>query len=215
MTQPPGDHPALLVDFGGVLTESVLGSFERSCLAHGVDPGGFIAEVFSAEHAEDSPFALIELGRISIPEFLDRISPLLSRHADAEVDGAAWFREVQQTTQRVDLQMVQAVQALTDRGVQTALVSNSWGPSDGYPWDRLPRFSEVVVSSEVGIRKPDSAIYELAAEKLGRAPADCVFVDDVEVNLVAARHLGMATVLHARAEDTLAQLSRIYGRIYG
>jgi len=89
------------------------------------------------------------------------------------------------------------------------------GPSDGYPWDRLPQFSEFVVSAEVGIRKPASAIYELAAEKLGRAPADCVFVDDVEVNLVPARDLRMATVLHARAEDTLARLSRIYGRIYG
>ncbi|TAM64482.1 HAD family phosphatase [Mycobacterium sp.] len=211
MIQRAGDHPALLIDFGGVLTESVMGSFERSCRAHRVDPGGFIAEVFSPEHTEDSPFALIELGLISIPEFLDQISPVLSKHAAAEVNGAAWFREVQKTTQRVDLEMIQAVQALADRGVQTALVSNSWGPSDGYPWDRLPQFSEVVVSAEVGIRKPTSAIYELAAEKLGRTPADCVFVDDVEVNLVPARALGMATVLHTRTDDSLAQLSRIYG----
>ena len=209
-----GDVPALLVDFGGVLTESVLASFERSCRTHGVDPAGFIAEVFSPDHAEDSPFALIELGRISIPEFLDRITPILSRHAvgnAGEVNGAAWFRGVQQTTQNVDLQMVRAVQSLTDRGVQTALVSNSWGTSDGYPWGRLPQFSEVVVSSEVGIRKPDTAIYELAAAKLGRAPDDCVFVDDVEINLFPARALGMGAILHKRPLDTLAQLRRIYG----
>jgi putative hydrolase of the HAD superfamily len=214
MTERAGAPPALLVDFGGVLTESVLGSFERSCRTHGVHPAGFIAEVFSPDHAEDSPFALIELGQISMPEFLDRITPILSRHAAGktdDVDGAAWFRGVQQTTQRVDPQMVQAVQALTNRGVQTALVSNSWGPSDGYPWDRLPQFSEVVVSSEVGIRKPDTAIYELAAEKLGRAQADCVFVDDVEINLVPARALGMGTILHVRPHDTLAELRRIYG----
>lgn len=211
MTPRASDPPALLTDFGGVLTESVLGSFERSCRAHGVDPGGFIAEVFSPDHAEDSPFALIELGRISIPEFLERITSVLSRHARGRVDGAAWFRGVRQTTQQVDPEMVRAVQVLTDRGVQTALVSNSWGPRDGYPWDRLPRFSEVVVSAEVGIRKPDSAIYALAAEKLGRAPADCVFVDDVEINLVPARALGMDTILHDRSRDTLAQLRRIYG----
>ncbi|MGB9308449.1 MAG: HAD family phosphatase [Mycobacterium sp.] len=214
MTECAGDVPALLIDFGGVLTESVLGSFERSCRTHGVDSAGFIAEVFSPDHAEDSPFALIELSQISIPEFLDRITPILSRHTAGkagEVDGAAWFRGVQQTTQKVDRQMVQAVQALTDRGVQTALVSNSWGPSDGYPWNRLPHFSEVVVSSEVGIRKPDTAIYELAAEKLGRVPGDCVFVDDVEINLIPARALGMGTILHERPHDTLAQLRRIYG----
>lgn len=211
MTAPASDLPALLIDFGGVLTESVLGSFERSCRSYGVDPAGFIAEVFSPDHAEDSPFALIELGQISIPEFLDRITPILTRHAAGDVDGAAWFRGVQQTTQQVDLQMVQAVQVLIDRGVLTALVSNSWGPSAGYPWDRLPRFSEVVVSSEVGIRKPDSAIYELAAEKLGRAPAECVFVDDVEINLVPARTLGMGTILHERTQDTVSELRRIYG----
>ena len=211
MSQRTGDPPALLIDFGGVLTESVLGSFERGCTAHGVDPGGFIAEVFAPEHAEDSPFALIELGQLSIPEFLDRVGPVLSRYADREIDGRAWFREVQQTTRQVDRQMVEAVQALVDRGVQTALVSNSWGPSDGYPWDRLPTFAEVVVSAEVGIRKPDSAIYQLAADKLGRAPAECVFVDDLEINLVPARTLGMATILHERPLDTIAQLNRIYG----
>jgi len=193
-----------MIDFGGVLTESILGGFERGCRACGVDPRGFIAEVFSPDHAEDSPFALIELGQISIPEFVERITPVLSRHAAGAVNGSVWFREVQQMTRRIDLEMMRAVQALTDRGVQTALVSNSWGPTDGYPLDRLPRFSEVVVSAEVGIRKPDSAIYLLAVEKLGRAPADCVFIDDVEINLVPARALGLGTVLHERPHDTLA-----------
>jgi putative hydrolase of the HAD superfamily len=202
--------PALLIDFGGVLTGSVLASFRRGCETHGVDPAGFIAEVFSPAHPEDSPFALIELGHISIPEFLQRITPILSRHAANEVDGADWFKDVQQTTRQINLQMVRAVQALADRGIQTALVSNSWGPREGYPWDRLPRFSEVVVSAEVGIRKPDSAIYELAANKLGRAPADCVFVDDLEINLVPARALGMSTVLHEDAHDTIAQLDQVY-----
>jgi putative hydrolase of the HAD superfamily len=199
-----GDAPALLIDFGGVLTESILGGFERGCRACGVDPRGFIAEVFSPDHAEDSPFALIELGQISIPEFVERITPVLSRHAAGAVNGSVWFREVQQMTRRIDLEMMRAVQALTDRGVRTALVSNSWGPTDGYPWDHLPRFSEVVVSAEVGIRKPDSAIYLLAVEKLGRAPADCVFIDDVEINLVPARALGLGTVLYERPHDTLA-----------
>ncbi|MEB3071490.1 HAD family hydrolase [[Mycobacterium] vasticus] len=208
MTNTP---PALLIDFGGVITESVLGSFERTCRTHGVNPDGFIAEVFAADHAEDSPFALLELGRISIPEFIDQVTPVLSRHAEGEVDGAAWLREVNQTTQQVDLQMAQAVQSLTDRGIQTALVSNSWGPSDNYPWDRMPEFTEVLVSAEVGIRKPDPEIYLLAASKLGRPPGECVFIGDVEVNLIPARQLGMEAVLHTQRAETLARLQQIYG----
>ncbi|MDT5170323.1 MAG: putative hydrolase of the superfamily [Mycobacterium sp.] len=211
MTDGVPEPPALLIDFGGVLTESVLGAFERACRAHGVDPGGFVGEVFSPDHAHDSPFALIELGQISIAEFIDRVTPVLSRHAANKVDGTAWFREVQQTTQRIDLQMVQAVQALTDRGVQTALVSNSWGTRETYPWDRMPAFSAVLVSAEVGIRKPESGIYVLAAEKLGRAPTECVFVDDVEINLVPARNLSMGAILHERRDDTLEKLRQIYG----
>ncbi|AEF37808.1 hydrolase [Mycolicibacter sinensis] len=203
--------PALLIDFGGVLTESVLGAFERACLTHGVDPRGFIAEAFASDHAEDSPFALIELGRISIPEFVEQVSPVLSRHASATVDGAAWYDEVQRTTQRVDALMVKAVQELVDLGIQTALVSNSWGPRDTYPWDRMPRVGEIIVSAEVGIRKPDPAIYLLAADKLGRPTDECIFVDDVEVNLVPARNLGMQTLLHTDRESTLTSLRRVYG----
>jgi putative hydrolase of the HAD superfamily len=64
--------------------------------------------------------------------------------------------------------MVEAVATLSSNGIQTALVSNSWGPVDGYPWAHLPTFTQVVVSSEVGIRKPDPAVYRLAADRLQR-----------------------------------------------
>ncbi|QLL09808.1 HAD family hydrolase [Mycobacterium vicinigordonae] len=211
MHSDPHRAPALLIDFGGVLTESVLGAFERSCVAHGVEPAAFLAEAFSADHLADSPFALVELGQISIREFVDRVTPVLRRHSSIDVDGAAWLRDVQQSTQPIDPRMVQEVGALMDHGVQTALVSNSWGPRETYPWDRLPPFSEVVVSAEVGIRKPDPAIYLLAAAKLGRAPAECVFVDDLEINLIPARRLGMTAIHHEHSANTVTALRRIYG----
>jgi putative hydrolase of the HAD superfamily len=203
--------PALLIDFGGVITESVVGAFERACIAHGVDPRAFVAEAFAAEHASDSPFAMVELGLVSVPEFVERIGPVLTRHASQRVDADAWFSEVQQTTQRVDGAMVDALQALYDRGVRTVLLSNSWGPRDTYPWHLLPDFSDVVVSGEVGIRKPDPGIYRLACEKAGRDADECLFVDDVEVNLVPARQLGMSTILHSDRDTTLAELQRVFG----
>lgn len=203
--------PALLIDFGGVITESVVGAFERACAAHGVDPRGFVAEAFSADHASDSPFALVELGRISVAEFVDQIGPVLTRHAAQPVDAEVWFSEVQQTTHRVDPKMTEALQSLYDRGVQTVLVSNSWGPRDTYPWHLLPDFSDIVVSGEIGIRKPDPEIYRLACEKVNRDPAECIFLDDVEVNLVPARKLRMSTILHTDRATTLAELHRIYG----
>ena len=57
-----------------------------------------------------------------------------------------------------------------------------------------------MISGEIGIRKPAPEIYALAAERLGRAPERCVFVDDLAGNLKPARAIGMATVLHRDAE---------------
>ena len=85
-------------------------------------------------------------------------------------------------------------------GLRTGLVSNSWG-EEGYDRTRFDElFDAVVISGEIGIRKPAPEIYALAAERLGRAPERCVFVDDLAGNLKPARAIGMATVLHRDAE---------------
>jgi putative hydrolase of the HAD superfamily len=185
-------------------------AFTEACASLGVNGGPFIAEAFSSQHAEDSPFALFELGHIDTNEFIERIQTVLGKHSAGEVDAHEWYAQVQQTTRRLDVKMVEAVATLSSNGTQTALVSNSWGPVDGYPWARLPTFTQVVVSSEVGIRKPDPAIYRLAADRLQRKVADCVFID-VEVNLAPARLMGMHAILHDKTPDTLTQLNKIYG----
>ena len=86
--------------------------------------------------------------------------------------------------------------------------SNSVGIGSVYDRDGLAEvFDDWVISSEVGLRKPLPEIYELAAERLGLAPSDCVYVDDLPPNLKPARALGMATVLHrGDAAATLAEI---------
>ena len=62
----------------------------------------------------------------------------------------------------------------------------------------------------MGLRKPDPAIYALAAERLALEPAECVYVDDLPGNLKPARALGMATVVHrGDAAATLAEVSEL------
>ena len=200
--------PALLIDYGGVLTESVYEHFGTACSELGVEPAPFIAECFGGD--PDSPFALLELGSIGHDEFCDRITPLLARHASGPVRGEDWMARVQTITWDVDEAMVNTVAQLIDRGVPTVLVSNSWGSVDTYPWDLLPTFTDTLVSSVVGLRKPDPRMYELAAQRAGRSPDDCVFVDDVESNLSPARALGMHTIHHASPVDTISELGRIY-----
>ncbi|MCU0274929.1 MAG: HAD-IA family hydrolase, partial [Acidimicrobiales bacterium] len=63
----------------------------------------------------------------------------------------------------------------------------------------LTRFEAVVTSGEVGLVKPEPAIYLLLCERHGFAPADAVFVDDSAANVAAAAALGFDAFLFTGA----------------
>lgn len=107
--------------------------------------------------------------------------------------------------------MFTAVEAARAAGLKTGLCSNSWGESL-YPRSRLTgAFDVVVISGEVGLRKPDPAIFRLTAERLGVVPSRCVFVDDHPGHLQVAAEEGMKTVLHTSPPDTITQLESLLG----
>jgi epoxide hydrolase-like predicted phosphatase len=180
---------ALLIDWGGVLTTSMLDAFDAFQRREGPD----VRRAFR-EHPE----ALIELecGRIGIPEFERRMGALLG--VPAEGLARRLTGEL-----RPDAEMRAAVAAFRAQGIRTALVSNSWRADD---YDVGELFDAIVLSGELGIRKPDSAIYLLAAERVAVAPERCVFVDDLGGNLKPAKALGMTTIRHVEASATIAQL---------
>jgi putative hydrolase of the HAD superfamily len=62
-----------------------------------------------------------------------------------------------------------------------------------------------------GMRRPAPVIYELGAQRIGLSTGDCVFVDDLPFNLAPAAELGMATIHHTEAEQTVAQLESLLG----
>lgn len=96
-------------------------------------------------------------------------------------------------------------------GVRTALLSNAWGDEysrDG--WDEL--FDVVVVSGDVGMRKPEARIYRHTAAELALEPSECVFVDDLRVNVLGAVHVGFVGVHHSSYARTAVELEAIFGR---
>ena len=113
---------------------------------------------------------------------------------------------------RPDATMLGAVATARAAGVRTGLISNSWGAGEVYDRERFPElFDAVVISGEVGLRKPDPAIYRLAADRLELAPDRLVFVDDLPGNLKPARAMGMVTIAHRDGESTVAELERALG----
>lgn len=95
-------------------------------------------------------------------------------------------------------------------GIATGIVSNDPGGADAQ-WLRDlgdgVLVDDVVLSGDVGMAKPDADIYLLAATRLGLRPGDCVFVDDLEVNVRGAVDVGMVGVHHYDAADTIEELS--------
>jgi epoxide hydrolase-like predicted phosphatase len=107
--------------------------------------------------------------------------------------------------------MLDVVRRARGAGVRTGLVSNSWG-TRRYPRELLAElFDAVVISGEVGLRKPAPEIYRLGAQRVGLEPDACVFVDDLPYNLSPAAELGMATIHHRTAEATAGELERLLG----
>jgi putative hydrolase of the HAD superfamily len=199
-----GPYDGLLVDFGGVLTSDVFASFADFCRNEGLEPDA-VRERFMSDAGARDLLAELECGRISEAQFEPRFGELLGveRH-EGLIDRL--FAGI-----RPEEAMLAGVAAAKRAGVRTGLLSNSWGQGR-YDRSRFPElFDAVVISGEMGIRKPDPAIYALACERLERASKRCVFVDDLPGNLKPARAIGMATVLHRDAASTLAELEGLLG----
>ena len=212
MPEPKGGRHALLIDFGGVLTTSVTRSFRAFCTEMGLPPELAKEAFVEAYHHHEgtSPVHQVETGEITVEEFGVGLAEVLSRRSGVEVPAEGLVAKL---FARMDLdeEMFAAVGAARRAGIHTGLLSNSWG-TDAYPHERFDEvFDVVVISGDVGLRKPDPAIFTLAAEKMGVAPTDCVFVDDLDKNLHVAESLGMVAILHRSTAETIAQLAEHLG----
>jgi putative hydrolase of the HAD superfamily len=194
----------LLIDWGGVMTGHLFASFSAFCEAEGLDSNALVGIFRTNREARELLFGFEE-GRIEETEFEPRLSELLGvASAEGLIDRLFSDSQPEES-------MVHAVRAARAAGVRTGLISNSWGTSR-YPYDLLAElFDGVVLSGELGIRKPSPRIYELGAESIGLDPRECVFVDDLPFNLPPARELGMTVVHHTDADTTILELERLLG----
>jgi putative hydrolase of the HAD superfamily len=205
MVSENGDatYGGLLVDWGGVLTSNVFDTFRAFCAAEGLEPDE-IAKRFREDRACRELLIDLETGALDEDAFEPRFAEQLGVSAPDLIERLF-------AGSSPDQAMIDAVLRARAAGVRTGLISNSWGTRR---YDRAllaQLFDGVVISGEVGMRKPALEIYELGADSVGLEPGRCVFVDDLPFNLKPASELGMATVHHTSAEETIAELERLLG----
>jgi putative hydrolase of the HAD superfamily len=75
----------------------------------------------------------------------------------------------------------------------------------------MERFDAIVESSKVGVRKPEPRFYEIACDMLAVSPDECVFLDDLGINLKPAAAMGMRTIKVSRADQAIDDLESILG----
>jgi putative hydrolase of the HAD superfamily len=197
---------AVLWDLGGVILSSPFDAFARYERANGL-PAGFLRSVNTVDSDRNS-WARLERSELTTVDF-DAAFAVESRALGHEVPG----RDVLPLLAgHPRPRMVLALDTIKAAGYAQACLTNNVADAAIGPGaipDVMARFDIVVESAKVGVRKPERRFYEVACELLGVLPAECVYLDDLGVNLKPARAMGMATIKVTDADAALRELGAL------
>jgi putative hydrolase of the HAD superfamily len=203
---------AVISDFGGVLTSPLAGSFAAVQDRHGISLEALGKALHAiAERAGENPLFVLERGEMTEKSFLAELGGQLAADLGRKVEmhgfGAGVMEHLHPNEPMIDF-----MRGLRDRGLRAAILTNNvreWEPL----WRRMLPVDEifelVVDSAFVGMRKPDPRIYELTLDRLGLPAEACLFVDDIDVNVHAARELGIHAVHFQTTEQAIAELEEL------
>lgn len=213
MTQ---NYQAVIWDFGGVITSSPFEAFKAYEQENAL-PTDFIRTI-NATDPDTNAWAQFERSDIDAARFdaAFREEALARGH---DVPGADVLALLAGSLRP---EMIAVLDGLKGRGYRLACITNNVKTGSGAGMARtqekadavaevMTRFEHVIESAEVGVRKPQPKIYHMACDKLGVTPAQCVFLDDLGINLKPARAMGMGTVKVLSAAQAIDDLSALLG----
>ncbi|MBN9595700.1 MAG: HAD-IA family hydrolase [Afipia sp.] len=203
---------AVIWDFGGVLTTSPFEAFARFEKERGL-PADIIRRTNAANHFENA-WAKFERAEVDLATF-DTLFAAESLALGAEVRGRDVVPLLSGDPRP---EMVEALRRAKKRFktgcITNNLPANAIGSSGGralYVAETMALFDHVIESAKIGLRKPDPRIYRMMADALGVDPKNCVYLDDLGVNLKPAREMGMITIKVIDAPQAIRELQAATG----
>lgn len=206
---------AVLWDFGGVILSSPFEAFNRYEAEIGL-PKDFIRSL-NARNGDTNAWAKMERSEVSLEGFVELFEEE-ARQQGHKLDG---WRILQSLSGDIRPQMVEALRRCS-RAFRVACITNNMkhgeGPGMARSADKaqavaeiMTLFEHVVESSKLGLRKPDPRIYRHACDLLGVQPEECVYLDDLGINLKPARALGMRTIKVGDPDVAIDELQAMVG----
>jgi epoxide hydrolase-like predicted phosphatase len=201
----PAHHliKAVVWDLGGVLART-LDSAPRTELARrlSINYTELDEAVFNSPSARQAT-----LGEISTNEHWANVY----RSLNWPVEQRDVFQELFWGGDRLDQELVAYIRRLKP-AFKTGLLSNNWPNLRDLienRWQIADAFDELIISAEVGLKKPEQPIYDLTLQRLGFRPEQAVFVDDFIENIHAAQQLGWQAVHFQNPDQALAELNAL------
>src|SRR5215470_4674908 len=203
---------AVIWDFGGVLTTSPFEAFARFETERGL-PADIIRRTNAANHLENA-WARFERAEVDIEAF-DLLFAAESLALGAEVRGRDVLPPLVGDLRPEMVEALKRIRARFKTGcITNNLPANSIGSKEGrtlYVAEVMALFNHVIESAKIGLRKPDPRIYRMMVEALSVDPKNCVYLDDLGVNLKPAREMGMITIKVVSAPQAIAELEAATG----
>jgi putative hydrolase of the HAD superfamily len=203
---------AVIWDFGGVLTSSPFEAFTRFERERGL-PADIIRRTNAENHLENA-WAKFERAEVDLDVF-DELFAAESKALGAEVRGKDVLPLLSGDLRPEMVEALKRIKAACKTGcITNNLPANAMGSTSGrklYTAEVMALFDHVIESAKIGLRKPDPRIYQMMVEALGVDPKQCVYLDDIGVNLKPARAMGMTTIKVLSATQALAELEAATG----
>ena len=210
-----GPITTVISDFGGVLTTPLFHAFARFQADHGIPLEALGKAMVRAaeERGGENPLYALERGELAETEFLGLVGDALREVTGRDVEMSRFAEQYFGHLDTNDELNAYLRSLKEERGLRLALLTNNvreWEPR----WRAMipeidDLFPIIVDSAFVGMRKPEPAIYRLTLDRLGLEGHECAFVDDIDVNCVAARELGIHAVRFDSTDQAIRDLEAL------
>ena len=200
-------YKAIIWDFGGVITSSPFEAFNKFEEANGLPKD--IIRTINSENSDMNAWAQFESNSITIDQFND----LFLKEAKAKGFDIKGRDIIKLLKGSIRENMVSFLRELKSN-FKLGCITNNVKPSseentDNETKEAMSIFDHVIESSIVGIRKPNPEIYMMSCDALNVSPDQCIYLDDLGINLKPARELGMTTIKVIQPEDAIQEVRNL------